>query len=63
MREHPVAAYQGLRQIGGNWQYPIIEAFHCRTSGVGTRHRGGAAVIQVTTDEDYTKPTPEQIPV
>ncbi|OBY30483.1 hypothetical protein ACT18_17695 [Mycolicibacter kumamotonensis] len=56
-REHPNAAYQGLRLIPGSWLgYPIIESFAARGCGVGTRHRGGAVAVQVTTDAAYTAP-------
>jgi hypothetical protein len=57
VREHVNPAYRGLRQIAGNWQnYPIIESFSVRSIGVGTRHRGAAVAIQVTTGDDYTAP-------
>lgn len=57
-RTHPDPAWQGLRLIPGHWQnYPIIESFYHRTLGVGVRHRGAAAVLQVTTGGSYTAPT------
>jgi hypothetical protein len=56
-REHPVAAYQGLRLIPGHWQnYPIIESFAARGCGVGVRHRGAVVAIKVGTGS-YTPPT------
>jgi hypothetical protein len=56
-REHPNAAYRGLRLIPGPWTgYPVIESFAARGCGVGSRHRGGAVAIQVTTDATYTAP-------
>jgi hypothetical protein len=62
-RQSPLPAYQGLRQIAGPWTgYPLLESFHVRNFGVGTRHRGPAAVIQVTSDTEYSAPTKDQIP-
>jgi hypothetical protein len=34
-----------------------VESFSLRTVGVGTRHRGGAAIIQVKSSGDYDVPT------
>lgn len=57
-RQHPNTAYQGLRLIpGAQSGYPLIDAFYSRGFGVGTRHRGAAAVLQVTTNAAYTPPT------
>jgi hypothetical protein len=52
-REHVNPAYQGLRRIPGNGPYPIQEAFFARGFGVGTRHRGAAAVSQITASASY----------
>ncbi|MCV7215015.1 hypothetical protein H7J51_06930 [Mycobacterium crocinum] len=56
-REHVNPAYQGLRHIPGNGPYPIQDSFYVRGFGVGTRHRGAAAVAQITTNTLYTPPT------
>ena len=53
VRQHPNPAYQGLRVIPGHWaNYPLIESFFARSVGVGVRHRGAAAVVQVTTQRE-----------
>lgn len=58
IRQHPNATYQGLRVIpGGDSQYPITNSFLQRSFGVGARHRGAAAVLQVTESATYTAPT------
>lgn len=58
LREHPDAAWRGLRPISGNWQnYPLIESFAQRTFGVGVRHRSAAVCLQITADETYTAPS------
>jgi hypothetical protein len=56
-RQHPSPVYQGFRTIPGNSEYPILDAFYTRAFGVGTRRRGQAAVVQITTDTTYTPPT------
>jgi hypothetical protein len=57
-RQHPNPNYQGLRLIPGpNTTYPLVESFSARSFGTGTRHRGAAVVLQVTTDSDYTAPS------
>ena len=63
-RESPQPGYVGLRQIAGPWTgYPLLESFRVRNFGVGVRHKGAAAVIQVTEAADYTAPpTKDQIP-
>lgn len=58
-REHINMAYQGLRHIPGRGPYPIQESFFARGFGTGTRHRGAAVVVQITTDLNYTPPTIE----
>ncbi|TQM44116.1 hypothetical protein [Pseudonocardia cypriaca] len=56
-RQHPNAAHQGLRLLPGNQtEYPLTEAFYTRAFGVGVRHRGAAAVMQITTSTTYTPP-------
>ncbi len=62
-RQHPDTSQQGLRHIPGLGPYPLVDAYHVRTFGVGTRLRGAASVIQVTTNATYTPPTADQIPV
>jgi hypothetical protein len=58
VRHHPNPNYQGLRLIPGpNSSYPIVESFSARSFGVGTRHRGAACVLQVTTNTSYTPPS------
>lgn len=56
-RQFPNPKYQGLRLIPGNGPFPLVDSFFARGFGVGTRHRGAAAVCQVTTDSSYTAPT------
>jgi hypothetical protein len=62
VRQHPITAYQGLRQIPGNGQYPIVESLSQRSFGVGVRHRSAAVCIKVGT-ESYTVPPAAAIPV
>ncbi|MBF6131609.1 hypothetical protein IU501_01135 [Nocardia otitidiscaviarum] len=57
-RQHTNTAYQGLRIIPGRDQrYPLQESFFARGFGTGIRHRGAAAVLQVTVGSTYTPPT------
>jgi hypothetical protein len=56
-RQHANAAYRGLRQIGGNGPYPLVDSFFQRSFGVGTRHRGAAVAAQITTDGSYAAPS------
>ena len=55
-REHVNVAYQGLRHIPGNGPYPLVDSFFARGFGVGTRHRGAAVVMRLTTSTSYTAP-------
>lgn len=58
VRQHPKPQYQGLRSIPGNTNgYPLVESFWSRAVGVGTRHRGAAAVVQIKAAGDYEPPT------
>ncbi|WP_228792953.1 hypothetical protein [Nocardia cyriacigeorgica] len=58
LRQHTNVAYQGLRVIPGRDQrYPLQDSFFARGFGTGIRHRGAAAVIQVTTELTYTPPS------
>lgn len=57
VRQHPNPAYQGLRQIPGQRPgYPLTDSFFQRSFGVGTRHRGGAAVMQIKASGTYDVP-------
>jgi len=56
-RHHANANYQGLQLMPGPIPgYPLQETFAVRGCGVGTRHRGAAVAIQVTTGATYTAP-------
>jgi hypothetical protein len=57
VRQHVNAAYQGLRQIAGKVPaYPLQDSFFSRGFGVGVRHRGAAAVMQIKASGSYTGP-------
>ncbi len=62
-RQHPDPSQQGLRHIPGLGPYPLVDAYHVRTFGVGTRLRGAASVIQVTNSTTYSQPSPDKIPI
>jgi hypothetical protein len=48
----------------GHWSgYPLIDSFFPRGVGVGVRHRGTAAVLQVTSNASYTPPSATVIPI
>lgn len=55
-REHKRPELRGLRQIPGSGTYPLTSSFYSRGAGVGTRHRGAAALMQVTANATYTAP-------
>jgi hypothetical protein len=56
-RQHPNANQQGIRLLPGNQtEYPLTEAFYTRCFGVGVRHRGAAAAMQITASATYTAP-------
>lgn len=56
LREH--ASKPGLNIIRGNVpDYPLIESYYVDGLGTGVRHRGAAAVLQITTNAAYTPPT------
>lgn len=57
VREHEDPDYRGLRHIAGPGPYPLTESHFQRSFGVGVRHRGSAACLQVTTNGSYTAPT------
>lgn len=57
VREHTNTTYRGLRQLpGSNSTYPLTESFYTRAFGVGTRHRGAAAVYQLKASGGYDTP-------
>ncbi|BCO56981.1 hypothetical protein LTQ56_04710 [Mycobacterium intracellulare subsp. intracellulare] len=57
VRQHTNAAYQGLRTIPGPVPaYPLQQSFWARCIGVGTRHRGAAAVMQIKETGSYVAP-------
>ncbi|MFF1555299.1 hypothetical protein ACFVX3_30195 [Rhodococcus erythropolis] len=57
-RQHTNPAYQGLRLIPGPVPaYPLQESIFSRGFGTGVRHRGAAAVMQITPGLSYTAPT------
>lgn len=56
LREH--ATLSGLRLVRGSTpSYPILDAYYIHGLGAGTRHRGAAAILQVTNSATYTAPT------
>lgn len=55
-REHTRVELQGLKQVPGPGTYPLAESYYVRGFGVGVRHRGAAAVLQVTASTTYTPP-------
>jgi hypothetical protein len=55
-REHKRSELRGFKQIAGGGTYPLVDSYYVRGFGVGVRHRGGAAVMQVTTSATYTAP-------
>lgn len=57
LREHSNAAYRGLKIIPGQRSdYPLLDSFYRRGVGVGIRHRGAGAIMQVTASGTYTVP-------
>lgn len=58
LREHTNPAYRGLKIIPGQRSdYPLVDSFYRRGIGAGIRHRGAAAIMQVTASGTYTIPT------
>lgn len=56
-REHPRTDMRGLKLVGGSAvTYPLSGSVYARGAGTGTRHRGAAAVLQVTNSPTYTPP-------
>ena len=56
-RQHKRAELKGLKQIPGGGDYPLVDSYYVRGMGVGVRHRGAAAVMQVTASGSYTPPS------
>lgn len=57
LREHVRSELRGLKHLHGpSTAYPIQDSNYVRGFGTGVRHRGAAAVIQVTTNASYTAP-------
>jgi hypothetical protein len=58
IREHATPGLRGLRLLKGrDNSYPLIDAFYNFGFGTGIRQRGGAAIMQITTNPTYTAPT------
>jgi hypothetical protein len=58
LREHEKPEWRGLKLFPGPWsRYPLAESFFVRGIGVGTRHRGAAAVVQCKAAGSYDVPT------
>ena len=58
IREHANPALRGLRLINGEKAgYPIINSYYQRGFGTGVRHRGAAAITQVSASATYTPPS------
>lgn len=57
IREHSNPAYRGLKIIPGQRSdYPLLDSFYRRGLGVGIRHRGAGAIMQITASGTYTVP-------
>jgi hypothetical protein len=56
-REHITPGYQGLRLLPGARNYPLVDSFYSRGFGVGVRHRGAAAVMQIKASGTYDIPS------
>lgn len=57
IREHQNASARGLKLLGGDNDYPLIDSFYRHGFGAGVRHRGAGVTMQVTTSGTYTTPT------
>jgi hypothetical protein len=56
-REHAVPSLRGLRLMPGPGRdYPLTDSFYQRGFGTGVRHRGAAAIMQITASGTYTIP-------
>lgn len=57
LRQHFNPQMQGLRMMPGNQQrYPLVDSFYAESFGTGIRQRGGAAVMQISSNGSYTIP-------
>lgn len=56
IREHANASARGLKMIGGDNDYPLIDSFYRHGFGTGILQRGGGVILQVTTGGSYTIP-------
>lgn len=56
IREHANASARGLKLIGGDDNYPLVDSFYRHGFGTGVRHRGGGVICQITTGGTYTIP-------
>lgn len=57
IREHENASARGLKLMSGDAEYPLKDSWYRHGFGTGIRHRGGGAVLQVTTSGTYTVPS------
>jgi hypothetical protein len=58
IRQHENPDLQGMRLVKGPTpDYPLIDSYYIRGFGLGVRHRGAAAVLQVVAGTTYTPPT------
>jgi hypothetical protein len=56
-REHVAPEWRGLKLIPGNRpRFPLVDSFYVRGFGLGARHRGAAAVSQITASGTYAIP-------
>lgn len=55
-REHVVPGNRGLRLLPEYERYPLIDATYEHGFGVGVRHRGAAAVMQIKVSGAYQSP-------
>ncbi|KAB1864566.1 hypothetical protein [Microbacterium algeriense] len=57
-REHISAQHRGLRLVNPNdgSRYPLVNSYFTRGFGVGVRHRGAAAVMQIKASGSYQNP-------
>lgn len=58
VREHANEEWRGLRLLPGNQaRYPLLDSYYMHGFGTGIRQRGGAVIVQVTSDTEYTIPS------
>jgi hypothetical protein len=57
VRQHANPELQGMRLVKGPIpDYPLIDAYYIRGFGLGVRHRGAAAIMQIVVGTTYTQP-------